>query len=201
MLEAESDISVVGAVSGGIEVINKTLELRPDVIVMDIPIPHCGGLEAMVTIREKYTGAKVLILTVSETDDNLFQALMFGAQGYLLKSANITEVVEAVRRTAGGETSLSPAFAARLIAEFYNGQKKEIGMSTMEAEVLQLLGKGLTNTGIASQLFISESMVKACLRSLLDKVHQENRAEAIAYVAQHRLRNTHHGNIGILSSV
>lgn len=201
VLAAESDISVVGAVRGGAEAINKALELKPDVIIMDIPIPHYGGLEAMVLIREKYAGAKVLILTVSDTDDNLFQALKFGAQGYLLKSANITEVVEAVRRTAAGETTLSPAFAVQLIAELRDRQKIEKGISAIERDVLQSLGKGFTNKDIASQLYISEDTVKACLRGLLDKVHRENRAEAVAYAAHPRLRNVRQGVISSAASM
>jgi DNA-binding NarL/FixJ family response regulator len=198
ILEAESDINVVGAVSGGVEAISKTLELRPDVIIMDIFIRHYGGLETMVSMMAKGASARVLILTTSEQEDDLFQALKFGAHGYLLKSASITEVVEAVRRTAAGETTLSPGFAIRFIAEFQHMRK--IGINAMEAEVIRLLGKGLTHASVASRLSVNESMVKNCLRSMLEKVHQEYRAEAVAYAAHLRLRDVHRGVIGILGS-
>jgi DNA-binding NarL/FixJ family response regulator len=185
ILGAESDITVVGEANDGLEAINKALELRPDVILMDIFMPRCSGLEATVAIRQKLPDARLLILTISEREDDLFQALRLGAQGYLLKSATITEVAEAVRKTAAGEAMLSPAIAARLVAELRQKVEDKTKLSAREAEVLQLLGEGLTNTEIANRLFISESTVRTHLQRLLDKLHLKNRAEAIAYAVRH----------------
>ena len=186
ILESEADIKIVGEARDGLEAIEKALELKPDVILMDIFMPHANGLEALAAIRQKLADARVLILTISEREEDLFEALRFGAEGYLLKSATITEVVEAVRRTASGEAMLSPNIATKLVAEFNNRTHKP-ALSSREAEVLRLLGDGLTNTEIAGRLFISESTVRTHSRRLLDKLHLKNRAEAIAYAARQHL--------------
>ena len=190
ILGDEPDIRIVGEARDGVEAISKALELKPDVILMDIRMPRCGGLEAMVTIKESFPSASVLILTVSDQEEDLFQALRLGAQGYLLKGASITEVVDAIRRTATGEVMLSPYVVARLVAEFRDKEKAngdELELSARELEVLQLLGGGFTNTEIANRLFIGESTVRTYLRRLLEKLHLRNRAEAVAYAARHHL--------------
>ena len=189
ILGAESDIAIVGEAKDGLEAIDRAVELKPDVILMDIFMPRCNGLEATVAIKQKLADARLLILTVSEREEDLLQALRFGAQGYLLKSANITEVADAVRMVAAGEAMLSPHIITRLVAEF---REKANGpaLSDREAEVLQILGEGLTNTEIARRLFISESTVRTYLRRLLDKLQLKNRAEAIAYAARHPMLNS-----------
>ena len=184
ILGAESDITIVGEAKDGLEAIEKALELKPDVILMDIFMPRCSGLEAIVAIRQKLADARLLVLTVSEREEDLLQALRFGAQGYLLKSATITEVADAVRMVAAGEAMLSPHIVTRLVAEFRE-KADEPALSTREAEVLQLLGEGLTNTEIGNRLFIGESTVRTYLRRLLDKLHLKNRGGAIAYAARH----------------
>jgi len=186
ILNAEHDISVISEASNGFEAIRKAVELDIDVILMDVFMPECSGLEAIVAIKEKKPQAKVLILTISDREEDLFQALKFGAQGYLLKSATVSQVVEAVRRTAGGEAMLSPHIASKLVAEF-RGKGDEPRLSDRETEVLRLVGEGLTNTEIGSRLFISESTVRTYLRRLLDKLHLRNRAEATAYAAQRHM--------------
>ena len=183
LLGAESDIHIVGEARDGLEAINKALELKPDVIIMDIFMPRCSGLEATIAIRQKLPDAKVLILSISDREEDLFQALRFGAQGYLLKSATIIEVADAVRMTAAGEAMLSPHIVTRLVAELRE-KCDEPQLSAREAEVLQLLGEALTNTEIANRLFISESTVRTYLRRLLDKLHLKNRAEAIVYAVR-----------------
>lgn len=190
ILAAESDIRIVGEAGDGVEAINKALELKPDVILMDIFMPRRSGLEAMVAIKESLPNARVLILTISEREEDLFQALRFGAQGYLLKSATISEVVDAVRWTAAGEVMLSPHVVAKLVAEFRDKEKAsgdELGLSARETEVLSLVGEGLTNTEIGNRLFIGESTVRTYLRRLLEKLHLRNRAEAVAYATRHHL--------------
>ncbi len=186
ILGAESDINIVGEARDGLEAINKALELKPDVILMDIFMPGLSGLEATVAIRQSLPDTRILILTVSEREEDLFQALRLGAQGYLLKSATITEVVEAVRTTAAGEAMLSPHIATRLVAEFRE-RADEPRLSDRETEVLQLVGEGLTNTEIAHRLFIGESTVRTYLHRLLDKLQLRNRAEAVAYATRHHL--------------
>lgn len=184
ILGEQPDIIIIGEAKDGLEAISKALELKPDVILMDIFMPNCTGLDAMISIRESLPDARVLILTVSEHEDDLFRALRFGAQGYLLKSANIDEVADAVRQVASGEAMLSPHIATRLVAEFRK-KDDEPKLSAREMEVLQLVGEGLTNTRIADRLFISESTVRTYLRRLLDKLHLSHRTEAIAYAVRH----------------
>ena len=183
ILNAEHDINVISQASNGFEAISMAIELDADVILMDVFMPECSGLEAMLAIKEKKPQAKVLILTISDREEDLFQALKFGAQGYLLKSSTVNQVVEAVRRTAAGEAMLSPHIASKLVAEF-RGKGDELRLSDREAEVLKLVGEGLTNNEIGSRLFIGESTVRTYLRRLLDKLHLRNRAEATAYAAQ-----------------
>lgn len=184
ILGEQPDIIIIGEAKDGLEAISKALELKPDVILMDIFMPNCTGLDAMISIRESLPDARVLILTVSEHEDDLFRALRFGAQGYLLKSANIDEVADAVRQVAAGEAMLSPHIATRLVAEFRK-KDDEPKLSAREMEVLQLVGEGLTNTRIADRLFISESTVRTYLRRLLDKLHLSHRTEAMAYAVRH----------------
>ena len=186
ILGAESDIAIVGEAKDGFDAIEKAMELKPDVILMDIFMPRCSGLQATVAIRQKLADARVLILTVSEQEDDLFQALRFGAQGYLLKSATITEVADGVRMIASGEAMLSPHIISRLVAELRE-KVNEPALSNREAEVLQLLGEGLSNTEIANRLFIGESTVRTYLHRILDKLQLKNRSEAVAYAIRHHL--------------
>ena len=186
ILGAEPDIQVIAEARDGIEAINKALELKPDVIFMDILMPRCSGLEALAAIKKENSDARIVILTISEEQEDLLQALKFGAQGYLLKSATITEIADAVRRIAAGEVMFSPGIAAKLVAEFRQ-KADEPELSSRETQVLQLTGEGLTNVEIANRLFISESTVRTHLRRILDKLHLKNRAEAIAYAARRHM--------------
>lgn len=183
---SEPDIEVVGEAGDGEEAVRKVLSLKPHVVLMDNFMPGRTGLEATVAIAQQAPETRVLIFTISDREDDLFQALRLGAQGYLLKGSTINEVVEAVRKTARGEAILSPKIAARLVAE-YREKADEPKLSSREAEVLALLGEGHTNNEIADKLCISESTVRTYLHRLLEKLHLRNRAEAIAYAARHHL--------------
>lgn len=186
ILAAEPDIDIVAEAKDGWEAIAKARLLNPDVILMDIFMPRCSGLDAIIVIKESLPNARVLILTVSDREEDLFQALRFGAQGYLLKSASITEVVDGVRRTAAGEVMLSLEITRKLVAEFRQKADRP-ELSQREGEILQLLGEGFSNTEIGHRLFISESTVRTYIRRLLDKLHLRNRAEAIGYACRHSL--------------
>jgi DNA-binding NarL/FixJ family response regulator len=176
-------ISVVGQASDGLEAIERAIELKPDVITMDVFMPNCNGLEALISVRERLPDVKVLMLTISDREQDLLDALRFGAQGYVLKSASIGEVVEAVHRTAAGEAMLSPRIISLLVKEFQD-KTNDHSLSEREKEVLLAVGEGLTNTEIAHRLFISESTVRTYLQRLLEKLHLRNRAEAVAYAAR-----------------
>ena len=180
ILGEQPDINVIGEAKDGFEAIDKAPKLKPDVILMDVFMPRLSGIDAMIAIKEKLPEARILILTVSESEETLLRALRFGAQGYLLKSASIDEVINAVRQVAEGQGMLSPHVATTLIAEFRQ-KKEEPKLSSREIQVLQLLGEGLTNNEIAKRLYISESTVRTYMGRLLDKLHLRNRAAAMAY--------------------
>ena len=182
----EADIKIVGQAGDAIEATDKALELKPDVIIMEIFMPRGSGLEAIATIKQSLPSTRVLIFTTSDREEDLFQALRSGAQGCLLKSATIDEVVDAVRRIASGETMLSPAIATKIAAEFWE-RADESKLSSRQMEVLKLLGEGLTTAEIGERLFISESTVRTHLRRLLAKLNLRNRTEATAYVVRHKL--------------
>lgn len=188
ILGAESDIKVIGEAKNGLEAVNQVLQLKPDVTIMDIFLPGCNGLEATVAIKEKWPEAKVLIWTTSEREEDLLQALKFGAQGYLLKNVTVTEMVQAVRRTAVGEIMLSSCMASKLVAEFRNKDKIQPNLSLREMEVLLLVTEGLTDNDIGARLFITERTVRTHLRRLLDKLHLKNRVQAAAYAARLNLQ-------------
>ncbi len=191
-LKLEADIDVVGQAVNGREAIDKGVELKPDVIIMDISMPICGGLEATAVLAQQLPQTKVLILTVSDKEEDLFQAVRFGARGYLLKGVSIDDIVAAVRQVAQGEAILSPRIAGKLLDEFRREQSAPL--SHRETEVLTLVGKGLTNHQIAEQMVVTPGTVKTYLQRILEKLHLGSRAEAMAYALKRGLidRETMH---------
>jgi DNA-binding NarL/FixJ family response regulator len=189
ILAGEDQMHIVGEAADGNEAIIKASALQPDVILLDILMPRCTGLEALPVIREKAPGSKILMLTVSAEEKDLFTALKYGAQGYLLKGSGIAEVVSAIRRVADGEVILSAQMAGSLVSEFRQRQanKEDIDLSPREMEVLKLVGDGLTNTEIADKMFLGESTVRTYLSRLLDKLQLRNRSAAVAYATKRGL--------------
>lgn len=202
LLSREPDIEVVGQARHGAEGVNLAEQLRPDVALLDIQMPHCTGLEAARQLLATQPGLKIIMLTISESDQDLFTAVKAGAQGYLLKgSTSAGELVTAVRQVAVGEAIIAPSLAPRLLAEFTalsqqqerepegEGEKDEGALrqvlSEREMEVLELVGQGLKNREIADQLFISENTVRTHLRNILDKLHVQNRLQAAALLRGH----------------
>jgi DNA-binding NarL/FixJ family response regulator len=194
VLQEYPEFEVVGEAINGADAVAKASELHPDVVVMDIRMPGGDGVEATAALHQRLPEVKVLIFTVSDKDDDLFAAIKAGAIGYLLKSANLAELLDAIRLVAKGEAIVSPPMAVRLLDEFKQATKgrtdKELsGLSERETEVLQLVAQGSSNKEIASQLFISETTVKAHLRSILEKLHVKNRAQAVALATTKGLLN------------
>jgi len=192
VLGAESDIDIVGEARDGVEAIDKALELQPDVILMDILMPGCSGVEAMIAIREKLPSTRVVMLTFSEREEDVFKAVRFGARGYLLKSSSIDDILAAIRQVAEGQAILSPYIAGKLLEEFRREQSAPL--SPREMEVLKLVGEGLTNCQIAERLVVTPGTVKTYLQRILEKLHLGNRAEAMAYAMRRGLidRETMH---------
>jgi DNA-binding NarL/FixJ family response regulator len=179
---------LVGEAIDGKEAIVKAKELNPDVVLMDIEMPNCNGVEAARSIRAEGFSGGILMLTVSDREDDLFAALKAGANGYLLKGSDLEELTFAVGCIARGGTIISPGVAGKLLNEFRTvtdsrHKRDELGspLSTRETEVLRLVAIGASNREIASQLFISENTVKGHLRTILEKLHFKNRSQAAAY--------------------
>lgn len=188
ILQAESDMIIVGEACDGHEAVKKAKDLKPDILLMDIFMPHFSGLEACGSLRNDLPECKILMLTVSESEEDLFQALRLGAHGYLLKSASVSEIVDAVRKITAGEAMLSVKMITKLVSEL-RMNASEPKLSTREVEVLKLLGEGLTNTEIGERLFISESTVRTYIHRLLDKLQLRNRTEATLYALRHQIRD------------
>ena len=188
VLEKYPEFQVVGDAASGLEAVAKIVELQPDIVIMDIFMPGSSGVEVTAVLQQKLPQVKVLILTVSNSEDDLFEAIKAGAKGYVLKTISITELIESVRLVAKGEAIVSPPMAVRLLEEFKEVTKEKIKkepheLSQRENEVLQLAAKGASNKEIAAQLFISETTVKAHLRAILEKLHARNRAQAVGLAA------------------
>lgn len=190
LLAETSGFEVVGEASDGEEAVEKASELMPDVILMDIYMPRRNGLQAARLIKRHLPYVRIVMLTVSETDGNLFEALKSGAQGYLVKAIQPEELYDMVRRAARGDAPFSPHLAARVVDEFgrlaRDGPQGE-GLSPREREVLGLVASGATNKEIAAAFGISENTVRNHLRNILEKLHLQNRTQVAAYAVREGL--------------
>lgn len=179
---------VVGQAGDGIEALERTRELRPDLVLMDISMPRCGGLEATRLIKAEMPEAKIVIVTVSQDDADLFEAVKSGAEGYLLKDMSNDEFERTLNGIAEGEAPLSQGLAGKILEEFgrvsrgdgAKGDDRDV-LTDREQEVLRLVTDGKMNREIAEELFIAESTVNFHMKNILSKLHLRNRAEAVAY--------------------
>lgn len=194
LLSKHQDFQVVGEAGDGLEAIAAARELLPDVILMDISMPRCNGLEATRIIKHEMPHVKIVILTVADDDQNLFEAIKSGAQGYLLKNLEPYQLNDLLESISRGEAPLSGAIAAKILKEFtqptsatnHESQLVE-ELTAREVEILQLVVNGLTNKEIASELVISENTVKIHLRNILEKLHLQNRIQAAVYAVRQGL--------------
>jgi two-component system nitrate/nitrite response regulator NarL len=160
-------------------------EYRPDVVTMDLSLPDGSGVNCLAALHQIISDVKVLVITVSDRDRDLFAAVKAGARGYILKHVTLDELCTALNLVAAGEAIISPGMAARLMQEFQTPrtepkQESVPQLSDRELEVLRLVASGCGNREISLGLFISEATVKAHLRSMLEKLHVRNRAQAVA---------------------
>jgi DNA-binding NarL/FixJ family response regulator len=193
LVNSQPDLEVVGQAGDGLEALTLARDLRPDLIVMDIKMPVCDGLEATRLIRAEWPEARILILTVHDEDEKLFEAIKAGACGYLLKSTHSPDFLRGVRGALEGEAALPPKLAARLLDEFariaLRARPEPLppdapDLTPREREVLNLVATGATDKEIASGLSLSVHTVKTHVRSVLSKLHAVNRRHAARLAAQ-----------------
>ncbi|MEU3017300.1 MULTISPECIES: response regulator transcription factor [unclassified Nocardiopsis] len=193
VLNDEADIDVVSEAADGDEAVVLATELRPDVVLMDVMMPNSTGIEACPRIRAAVPEVKFVMLTMSEDEADLFEALKAGATGYLLKEIAVTDIARAVRAIAEGQSFINPAMAIKLIGEFAGLAKQERApraapaipeLTPRETEVLKLLARSLNNREIGERLFITENTVKNHVRNILEKLQVHSRTEAAIYAVR-----------------
>ncbi len=197
ILESEDDIVVVGEAENGQVAIDRALDLAPDVICMDVQMPVMDGLESTAEIVRRGAAGAVLMLTTFDRDDFLFQALAAGASGFLLKTAEAEQLIDAVTALAGGDGLLSPEVTRRVIErsvrspETTTSAAPELELLTdRELEVLHLVAKGLSNSEIAGRLFVGEATVKTHVSNLLTKLDIRDRIHVVIFAYENGLVGT-----------
>ncbi|WTL50605.1 response regulator transcription factor [Streptomyces sp. NBC_01497] len=188
-----SGIEVVGAARDGEEAVALVGELAPDVVLMDLRMPRCDGVEATRRIRRDHPGTQVVVLTTYADDESLFAALQAGARGYLTKDAQGEEIVRAVEDVLAGQAGLAPAVQRRLLERFTAPPvasppvQLPDGLTAREAEVLALVAEGLSNKEISGRLHIGAATVKTHINNLFAKTGVRDRAQAVRYAYQRGL--------------
>lgn len=189
LLEQSADMRVIGEASDGLEAVRLAAEIQPDVIVMDVRLPHLNGIEATRTITARFPKIKVLILSAYDDDSYVFPLLDAGASGYLLKTSSGAELAEAIRLVYAGQTALSPRISAKIVnrlggRQAYRTGNMAEGLTEREMDVLRAAAQGQANKMIAAKLGISVQTVQVHLRNIFGKLGVNSRSEAVARAIQ-----------------
>jgi len=187
ILSYVSDIEVVGQAKDGIEAVEMLKETHPDVILLDLVMPRQDGLTTIPLIKEKLPEAHILVLTSFADNERVYQAIKFGAQGYMLKDATHTQLIQGIRDVAQGQATLYPSIAMRVIRELNNPTELMYTtepLTPRELETLRLISSGLSNQEIGQKLFVQESTVAKYVSNILDKLHLANRTQAALYAVR-----------------
>lgn len=191
LLENEPDIEVVGEALDGAQAVELVSRLQPDVVLMDVTMPVMDGLEATCRIKADFPHVQVLILTMHRSEEYFFEMLKAGASGYLLKAADTSDLVKAIRVVHRGDAFLYPSMAKKLLQEYVSqvpaGDSSSLRLSPREKEILRLIGEGYSNKEIAEKLVVSSSTVHTHISNLMCKLGLDNRHEIIQYARQHGL--------------
>jgi len=197
VLDEEEDIELVDQASDGSEAVEKAGESLPDVVLMDIRMPRSSGIEACRAMKEVAPSAKIVMLTISDEEEDLFEAIRAGASGYLLKDLPLDEVAETVRAVHDGQSLINPSMAGKLLIEFATLAKRDAEervqqvpaprLTEREMQVLKLVARGMNNRDIAKELFISENTVKNHVRNILEKLQIHSRMEAVMVAVREKL--------------
>ena len=194
-LQLEPDIEVVGEAGDGGDALVKAQELLPDVVLMDVKMPRRGGIEACVAIKEAVPSARIVMLTMSDDEADLYEAVKAGASGYLLKEIRAEELAGSIRAVYEGQSLINPSLASKLLTEFATMSRRTASpqsvpapkLTNREMEVLRAVARGLNNREIAKELFISENTVKNHIRNILEKLQLHSRMEAVVYAVREKL--------------
>ena len=186
IIDAQPDMQIIGEANDGLEAIVKAGQLKPDLILMDIQMPACDGIEATTKIKKEHTDVVIVMLTVRDDDEQLFQAIKYGAQGYLLKNIRSEEMLEMLRSALRGEAALSTVMAANVLEEFRRISKQKVSenlediaaLTHREQEVIIFVAEGYSDKEIAKKLTLSVHTVKSHIRNILSKLQVNNRHEA-----------------------
>ena len=187
ILSYVSDIEVVGQAKDGIEAVEMLKETRPDVVLLDLVMPRQDGLTTIPLIKEKLPDAHILVLTSFADNERVYQAIKFGAQGYMLKDATHTQLIQGIRDVAQGQATLYPSIAMRVIRELNNPTELMYTtepLTPRELETLRLISSGLSNQEIGQKLFVQESTIAKYVSNILDKLHLANRTQAALYAVR-----------------
>jgi len=193
MIESQPDIRVVDEAEDGREAVELALRHRPDVILMDVQMPHLSGIDATRRITAVDDPPRVVVLTTFGNDENVYEALRAGASAFLLKDSRPEDVINAIRVVAGGEALLSPAVTRRLVDQFIaSGRRPDVpasyeSLTDREREIFGLIAKGLSNQEIADRVFVSFSTAKTHVSSILTKLGLRDRVHTVIYAYQHGL--------------
>ncbi len=195
LINAQLDMKVVGEAANGLEAVEKVRSLEPDIVVMDVEMPVAGGVDGVRAIRAAGFATRIVMLTISEEDDDLFESIKAGANGYLLKNIHPEQLFEDLRGVVRGEAPIAKAVAHRLLDALRDGGHRphvatpapaegETALTRRETEILQLVAGGLSNKEIATKLVITEGTVKNHVHNALEKLHLSNRTQAAAYTVR-----------------
>ena len=199
MKTREDLVEVIGEAETGEDAVRLAEQLHPDVVLMDIYMPHGDGLKATKEIRERFPGIAVVILTASENDEHLYEAVKLGVSGYLLKSLDAKELFELLAGIIEGEAAMTRSMATRLLKgvakRLMDGAKGEEALTERELIVLRLVASGASNPKIAEKLSISVNTVKSHLKNILSKLQLENRTQAAAYAVKSGLVSNSNDNL------
>jgi DNA-binding NarL/FixJ family response regulator len=199
ILNQQVDFEVIGEADDGLEALIKVRELEPDLILMDVTMPGCDGLEATQRIKAELPDTTIVMLTVCDENEKLYEAIRNGAQGYLLKSIRSAEMLHLLRGAVSGEAAITAALAGRLLVEFRRVSQvavdfpgdNPVALTAREQDVLSLVAEGATNKEIAQQLHLSMHTVKSHMRKILAKLHLERRNEAASFAQRQGLIPPH----------